>query len=86
MVASYTTITRVAAETWAPKILIPVTNAIEAVRARGYVPSDDASTKLLLLILNPSAKEWKMPPREWTMAKAQFAVIFGERFIKAMAA
>jgi putative transposase len=27
-----------------------------------------------------------MPPREWTMAKAQFAVIFGERFIRAMAA
>jgi putative transposase len=27
-----------------------------------------------------------MPPREWTMAKAQFAVLFGERFIKAMAA
>jgi len=27
-----------------------------------------------------------MPPSEWTMAKAQFAVIFGERFIKAMAA
>jgi hypothetical protein len=24
--------------------------------------------------------------REWSMAKAQFAVIFGERFIKAMAA
>ena len=23
-----------------------------------------------------------MPPREWTMAKAQFAVMFGERFIK----
>lgn len=38
------------------------------------------------LILNRSEKEWKMPPREWTMAKAQFAVIFGERFIKAMAA
>ncbi|ESZ68690.1 hypothetical protein X726_31790 [Mesorhizobium sp. L103C105A0] len=29
---------------------------------------------------------WKMPPREWTTAKAQFAVIFGERFIRAMAA
>jgi putative transposase len=27
-----------------------------------------------------------MPPREWTMAKAQFALIFGERFIRAMAA
>ena len=28
---------------------------------------------------------WKMPPREWAMAKAQFAILFGERFIKAMA-
>jgi putative transposase len=27
-----------------------------------------------------------MPPREWSMAKAQFAVLFGERFIRAMAA
>lgn len=43
-------------------------------------------TKLLYLILNRSEKEWKMPPREWSMAKAQFAVIFGERFIRAMAA
>ncbi|GGJ64345.1 hypothetical protein GCM10011393_38270 [Sphingopyxis bauzanensis] len=75
-------------------ILIPVTNAIEAlnsklrraVRARGHFPSDDAATKLLYLILNRSEKEWKMPPREWSMAKAQFAVLFGERFIKAMAA
>ena len=57
-----------------------------AVRARGHFPSDDAATKLLYLILNRSEKEWRMPPREWSMAKAQFAVIFGERFIKAMAA
>lgn len=74
--------------------IIYTTNAIEAlnsklrraVRARGHFPSDDAATKLLYLILNRSEKEWKMPPREWTMAKAQFAVLFGERFIKAMAA
>jgi hypothetical protein len=26
-----------------------------------------------------------MPPREWCMAKAQFAVLFGERFTRAMA-
>ena len=57
-----------------------------AVRAWGHFPSDEAATKLLYLILNRSEKEWKMPPREWTMAKAQFAVIFGERFIRAMAA
>src|SRR5690554_6696176 len=74
--------------------LIPVTNAIEAlnsklrraVRARGHFPNDEAATKLLYLVLNRSEKEWRMPPREWTMAKAQFAVIFGERFIKAMTA
>jgi putative transposase len=74
--------------------ILYTTNAIEAlnsklrraVRARGHFPSDDAATKLLFLILNRSEKEWKMPPREWSMAKAQFAVIFGERFIKAMAA
>lgn len=74
--------------------IIYTTNATEAlnsklrraVRARGHFPSDDAATKLLYLILNRSEKEWKMPPREWSMAKAQFAVIFGERFIKAIAA
>ena len=73
--------------------IIYTTNAIEAlnsklrraVRSRGHFPSDEAATKLLYLILNRSEKEWKMPPREWTTAKAQFAVIFGERFIKAMA-
>jgi putative transposase len=55
-----------------------------AVRSRGHFPNDDAATKLLFLVLNRSEKEWKMPPREWAMAKAQMAVQFGERFIKAM--
>jgi putative transposase len=35
--------------------------------------------------LNRSEKQWMMPPREWSMAKAQFAVLFGERFTIAMA-
>ena len=73
--------------------MIYTTNAIEAlnakprraVRARGHFPNDDAATKLLFLILNRAEKEWTMPPREWSMAKAQFAVIFGERFTRAMA-
>jgi putative transposase len=52
----------------------------------GHFPNDEAATKLLYLILNRSEKEWKMPPREWNMAKAQFAVLFGERFIRAMTA
>jgi putative transposase len=74
--------------------IVYTTNAIEAlnskirraVRTRGHFPNDDAAAKLLFLILNRSEKEWKMPPREWAVAKAQFAVLFGERFIRAMAA
>ena len=74
--------------------IVYTTNAIEAlnskirraVRTRGHFPSDEAAAKLIFLILNRSEKEWKMPPREWAVAKAQFAVLFGERFIRAMAA
>ena len=73
--------------------ILYTTNAIEAlnsklrraVRARGHFPSDEAALKLLFLVLNRSEKAWKMPPREWAMAKAQFAVLFGERFTKALA-
>ena len=73
--------------------IVYTTNAIEAlnsklrraVRARGHFPTDDAALKLLFLVLNRSEKEWRMPPREWAMAKAQFAVLFGERFTRAMA-
>jgi putative transposase len=36
-------------------------------------------------VLNHAEKEWIMPPREWAMAKSQFAVLFGERFTVAMA-
>jgi putative transposase len=73
--------------------ILYTTNAIEAlnaklrraVRTRGHFPNDDAATKLLFLVLNRSEKQWIMPPREWSMAKSQFAVLFGERFTMAMA-
>ncbi|PYE38589.1 mutator family transposase, partial [Rhizobium sp. PP-F2F-G20b] len=73
--------------------IIYTTNAIEAlnsklrraVRARGHFPSDDAATKLLYLVLNRSEKEWKMPPREWAMAKSQFSILFADRFQAARA-
>ncbi|GAD50835.1 hypothetical protein NT2_12_00990 [Caenibius tardaugens NBRC 16725] len=48
---------------------------------RGHFPGDAAAMKLLYLVLNHAAQEWKRPPREWTEAKTQFAVIFGERFV-----
>jgi putative transposase len=69
--------------------IIYTTNAIEAlnsklrraVRARGHFPNDDAATKLLYLSLNRAAAEWKRPPREWSVAKTQFAIMFNERFV-----
>lgn len=69
--------------------IIYTTNAIEAlnsklrraVRTRGHFPGDDAAMKLLYLVLNKAAEDWKRPPREWSEAKTQFAVIFGERFV-----
>jgi putative transposase len=68
--------------------MIYTTNIIEAlnaklrraVRTRGHFPSDDAALKLLFLVLNLAEREWRMPPREWSMAKAQFAILFDERF------
>jgi putative transposase len=71
--------------------IIYTTNAIEAlnsklrraVRTRGHFPSDDAASKLLYLVLNHAAADWKRPPREWFEAKTQFAVMFKERFVLA---
>jgi putative transposase len=69
--------------------IIYTTNAIEAlnsklrraVRTRGHFPSDDAAAKLLYLVLNHAANDWKRPPREWFEARTQFAIVFGERFV-----
>lgn len=68
--------------------MIYTTNAIESlnstlrrsVRARGHFPSDEAATKLIWLQLREITKKWKMPAREWSAPKAQFAVVFGDRF------
>jgi putative transposase len=69
--------------------MIYTTDAIEAlnaklrrsVRTRGHFPTDDAAMKLLYLVLNHAAEDWKRAPREWTEARTQFAVMFGERFM-----
>ena len=66
-----------------------------AVRTRGHFPNDAETDqksiqwidfrlkamKLLYLVLNHASDDWKQPPREWFEAKAQFAIIFGERFM-----
>jgi putative transposase len=68
--------------------IIYTTNAIEAlnsslrraVKIRGHFPTDEAAMKLIFLALRDVAKDWKMPAREWTEAKSQFAILFEERF------
>jgi len=50
-------------------------------RTRGHFPGDEAAMKLLYLVLNRAAEEWKRPPREWYEAKTQFAILFGDRFV-----
>src|SRR6476660_9327965 len=71
--------------------IIYTTNAIEAlnaklrraVKTRGHLPTDDAAVKLLYLVLRQVAADWKMPPREWSEAKTQFAIMFDARFVTA---
>jgi len=68
--------------------IVYTTNAIEslnaklrrAVRTRGHFPTDESAMKLLYLVLNQASKDWKMPPREWGMARAQLAILFEDRF------
>ncbi|MEO7774187.1 MAG: IS256 family transposase [Steroidobacteraceae bacterium] len=68
--------------------MIYTTNQIEAlnskirrsVRARGHFPSDEAAMKLIWLQLREVTKDWKMPAREWHAARAQFALLFADRF------
>ncbi len=73
--------------------ILYTTNSIEAlnaklrraVRARGHFSTSRVAIKPLFLVLHRTEKQWIMPPRECTMAKAQFAILFGERFAKAPA-
>jgi putative transposase len=68
--------------------MIYMTNAIESLNAKqrpsarilGHFPSDEAAMKLIWLQLREITQKWKMPPREWSAAKVQSAVAFGDRF------
>jgi putative transposase len=68
--------------------LIYTTNSIEslnakirrAVRTRGHFPNDESAMKLVFLVLRLVAEKWRMPAREWMAAKAQFAIVFEDRF------
>ena len=73
--------------------VIYTTNAIESLNARvrkiiktrGHFPTDEAATKLIWLALRNITAEWKKPMTHWKAAMNQFAILYTDRFIPAMA-
>ncbi|MBS0476422.1 MAG: IS256 family transposase [Proteobacteria bacterium] len=66
------------------------TNAIESIHARlrkiiktrGHFPSDDAATKLIWLALRNITADWGRAAKEWRDAMNQFAIAYGDRFVR----
>jgi putative transposase len=73
--------------------VIYTTNAIESVNARlrkiiktrGHFPSDDAATKLIWLALRNITADWGRAANNWKTAMNQFAILYEDRFTKAVA-
>ena len=71
------------------QLVLCTTNTIEnllsqvrkAIRNKGHFPSDEAAAKLIYLAPGNITAKWKNPPKEWHVAKAQFAIHFGDRFV-----
>jgi transposase-like protein len=78
---------------FAPSIrrVIYTTNAIESINARlrkiiktrGHFPSDDAAAKLIWLALRNITADWGSAAKEWREAMNQFAIAYGDRFMRA---
>ena len=73
--------------------VIYTTNAIESVNARlrkiiktrGHFPSDEAATKLIWLALRNITTDWGRAANNWKTAMNQFAILYDDRFTKAIA-
>jgi putative transposase len=71
---------------------IYTTNALESVhrsirkviKTRGHFPTDDAATKLIWLALRNITADWRRPAHHWRAAMNQFAILYEERFTRAM--
>ncbi|MHC8304697.1 IS256 family transposase [Pseudomonas sp. PB3P13] len=70
--------------------VIYTTNAIESINAqlrkiiktRGHFPTDDAATKLIWLALQNITANWGSAAHDWKSAMNQFAILYGDRFIR----
>ena len=72
--------------------VIYTTNAIESVNAqvrkiiktRGHFPTDEAASKLIWLALKNITRDWGRAAPHWKEAMNQFAILYEERFTKAI--
>lgn len=72
--------------------VIYTTNAIESIHAqirkiiktRGHFPSDEAATKLIWLALRNIMADWGRAANHWKQAMNQFAIMYDDRFAKAV--
>ena len=70
--------------------VIYTTNAIESINAqlrkiiktRGHFPTDDAATKLIWLGLRNITANWGSAAHDWKSAMNEFAILYGDRFIR----
>ena len=51
---------------------------------KSIYPNDEAATKLIYLVLCEVSKGWTMAARDWSAARTQFLLLFGERFSAAL--
>ena len=69
------------------------TNAIESIhsqlrkiiKTRGHFPSDEAASKLIWLALRNITAGWSRAAKEWREAMNQFAIAYGDRFMRGTA-
>ena len=67
--------------------VIYTTNAIEslnrvirkAINNRRIFPSDRSALKVVYLAIEPAAKNWTMPVKDWKRALTRFAILFEGR-------
>ena len=68
--------------------ILYTTNAIESlnmqlrkvIKTRGHFPNDEATLKLLYLVLRNIISRWRAAPRDWKKAMTQFAILYPDRF------
>jgi transposase-like protein len=52
------------------------------IKTRGHFPTDEAATKIIWLALRNITAEWSKATGHWKGALNQFAILYGDRFLK----